>query len=138
MTYKYEKVEGMSVGDVAQQMSEGVKFYRHSNEVVINDARGGIIPCGNVTTMSLMSLRMELNDGNIYRKVEAPWWDRHKGMPIMVRNSNDQRWGYDVFYYYDKDNEVNKEKHPFMCNYFSYKFGRPLTQSEKDAIVTEG
>jgi hypothetical protein len=138
MTDKYEKVENMTVRGIAQSMSEGEVFYRNGTPIEIDSARCGIFLRDGKATMDLGSLRMELNDGLIYRKIETPWWDGYRGKPIMVRNSNDERWGYDVFFYYDKDNEKNKEKYPFMCNYFSYKFGRPLTKAEKDAIITEG
>jgi hypothetical protein len=128
MTHKYEKVEHMTAYQAVDMLIGGGDFFVEEN--------GSFYPFENEYPAEV--LNRYINEGKIYIKIEAPWWDRYKGMPIMVRNSNDERWGYDVFFYYDKYNEKNKEKYPFMCNYFSYKFGRPLTKAEKDAIITEG
>lgn len=128
---KYEKVEGMTVGQVVDAMSQGEVFYENETPIEIDSTRCGIFLGDGKATMDLRSLRMVLNDGNIYRKIEAPWWEKHVGGLVMVRDKANGDWTVDKF----KEKRGNSV---FWCeNSFWYEM-RPLTQAEKDAIITEG
>ena len=133
---KYEKVEGMTVGQVVQLMSEGVEVYRYQagNKVVINTGVTGIFIGADCAEMDLISLRMELNDGRIYRKIEAPWWEKYVDCVVKVRDFNEDQWKFRVF-----------TKHNGFSDFSfidergtGWKQMRPLTAAEKDAIITEG
>lgn len=132
MTEKYEKVTDMTVGDIAQSMSEGEVFYRNETPIEIDSARCGIFLSGGKAAMDLGSLRMELNDGLIYRKIKTPWWERHVDGLVMVRD-DDERWHPAHFKEY-----IEGGIYPFGANDSRWKQMRPLTQAERDTIITEG
>lgn len=131
---EYEQVEGMSVGQVVQSMSEGVDFYRytHGSKVVIDTGKTGILLSGGTATMDLGSLRMELNDGHIYTRKEKPWWEGCIDCFVMARDREDEEWSKTIFVWYDNSYDL-----AFGCIDGSYKQARPLTTAERDAIKVQ-
>lgn len=62
----------------------------------------------------------------------VPWWTRLRGSVVMVMTDVDV-WEPDVLFDYNPS-----EYRKFVCATGLYTFARPLTQVEKDAIITEG
>lgn len=132
--YIYEKVEGMTVGDVVQAMIAGSGFYRHSKyRVEINTAIRGIFIQKNIVIMDFASLRMELEAGTIYTCRVAAWWEGCEGGFIMVRDHAKHSWRPDVL-----NNYRSGAKYPFVCKFNTWKYARPFTAAERDAIKVEG
>lgn len=121
MTEKYEKVEGMTVGQVVDEYMDSDRIYADYN---------GEIYLYHSDDWDLSTLKERLEKGLIYIKIEAPWWEGCEGSVIMVRDSERDQWKCDIL--------KQKSGVWFECRLNDWNQARPLTQAEKDAIITEG
>jgi hypothetical protein len=124
MTHKYDKVEGMTVGQVVDAMMDGVHHYVKYD----GESHAELFP----EDCDCLTIKTYLDQGRVYRKIETPWWEKHVDGLVMVRDKANADWTVDKF----KEKKSNSVV--FWCeNSFWYEM-RPLTAEEKDAIITEG
>lgn len=122
---EYEKVEGMSVGQVVDKMLSGDNFY-----ILGQDRTATLV---EFDVYDLFGIYRILSNGWVYTRCEKPWWEGREGSVIMVKEYMSEIWIPIIFESYRVDTE-----YPFKSNEgLYYMNARPLTQSEKDAIITE-
>lgn len=122
MTDKYEKVEGMSVGQVVDDNEHLYCLNYETEEFDLMDFED----------FSVSEIREFLRDEKIYRKTETPWWEKHVGSIVMTRREKHETWTPNIF------EGLTNDSLYFQCVTGAFKQMRPLTQAEKGAIITEG
>lgn len=123
--YKYEKVEGMTVGMVIDAMVEGVSFHVKYGE----EDHAELFP----EDYDCLTIKTFIDQRELYRKIEAPWWEKHVGSLVMFRDNQFCSWVPAFLYDY-------YEEHDCYITTLGYLFDqmRPLTAAEKASIITEG
>lgn len=121
MTHKYEKVEGMTVGQVVDAALSGEQLYR-----VMGDSEKRF----DFEKIDIFTLSNWLDRGCVYRKIETPWWEKHVGGLVMTRDSERDNWCYDRL--------ISVRKGWYECDKGTWNQARPLTAAEKEAIITKG
>lgn len=124
--YKYEQVKDMTVGQVVDAALNGTEFVegKHNSGYYVHLA---------LETIDVRFIQRLLGTERLLIAVEAPWWEKHVGKLVMVRDCDDNEWHPVYFKEYIKDSD-----YPFKVSGSYWKQMRPLTQAEKDAIITEG
>lgn len=121
MTDKYEKVEGMTIGQVVDAIISGEDFFFIKHDGF------------NPLSLNIQDIDYVIKNSQLHRKIKTPWWEKHLGSPVMVSHNNGQNWFIKFLKGYIHGDDF------FVATDESYwKYMRPLTAAEKDAIITEG
>lgn len=116
--YKYERVEGVTVGWVVDSMLDGDDFYFYQG-----------LDSYQPLTFELMNF--DLGTENIYTRKEVPWYKGLKGTIIMVSRDG-EKWCPRIFV----TCYVGAYKY-FDTTEGEYNYARPLTTAERDAIKAQ-
>lgn len=120
--YEYEKVEGMTVGQVVDKMDGGSDFYYPKNQGM------------QVLNRNLQDIEYVIKNKQLHTRKEKPWWEGCEGGLVMARDFNESSWRFKVFAQYREG-----VKYKFIdVEGKSWKQMRPLTSAERDAIKVEG
>tara|TARA_R110000782_G_scaffold270483_1_gene371782 strand:- start:10807 stop:11175 length:369 start_codon:yes stop_codon:yes gene_type:complete len=116
---EYEKVEDISVGEVVDAMLEGKDFYYTKYKGF------------EVLSRNLEEIEYVVKNNQLYTRKEKPWWEGCEGSVIMAGDDDHRSFKPAMFRRYDSLHE-----YPFRCNAngYGYKYARPLTTAERDAI----
>lgn len=110
--YEYEKVEGMTLGQIVDEMLDGKVFY--------------FVQMGNYVKATRHSCMASME--TCYTRKENPWHSKCEGGLIMVETA--YGWDCRTLIKYDQSNLPR----PFECKDGFYMNARPLTTEERDAI----
>lgn len=115
---EYEKVEDISVGEVAQLRIEGTyTFYQIDSDEYVE------VP------HNILELHYVIENYDLYARKESPWWEGCEGSVIMVHGKHEDNW-YPIIL----DRVDENSNYPYKSNRTEYMFARPLTTAERDAI----
>lgn len=130
--YEYEKVEFTDLIEMLQAIKGGwvyaVSDCDGSNYHLLH-YRGYAVTGGEVE----FSIDFLMKLGRFYERIESPWWEKHVGRLVAVKDSDMKEWKYRIF-----KCKSDAYDYPWRCAHDNWKQMRPLTQAEKDAIITEG
>jgi hypothetical protein len=131
MTDKYEKVEYTRVDQLvhAHMNSDDQKNEKDQFYITFYDPPRRI----DFEKLNVFSVSNWLDRGLVARKLETPWWEKHVGGLVMVRDSDNEAWHPAYF-----ESHLKYSDYPFKTRGSTWKQARPLTKAEKDAIITEG
>ena len=123
--YTYEKVEGMTVGQlVDRHLLHGELFYIKIEEDF------SVYHFGDY---DIYQMNYALDQDVIYTRKENKWWSGMEGSVIMVKSKDVEDWHFDIFQCY-----LVHSKWPFECSGGDYVDARPLTAAERNKIKVKG
>lgn len=128
--YKYEEVKFEGLIEMLEAIrDEDIYLGSSLNRYSLLEYDGKVVKEGGFYPVPSEDLLKK----HLCRLVEIPWWEKHVGGLVMARDSDEEEWYVEIFRGWSDETVYH-----FCCEGGNWKQMRPLTQAEKDAIITEG